>query len=44
MQFFAHNLSGKHLNPTLRGVIRNQRSKIRRSNTTTMPGALSEKS
>ena len=31
MQFFAYNLSGKHFNPTSCGVIRNQRSKIRRS-------------
>ena len=32
--FFAYNLSGKHFNPTSCGVIRNQRSKIRRSNIT----------
>ena len=31
-QFFAHYLSGKHFNPTSCGVLRNQRSKIRRSN------------
>ena len=29
--FFAYNWSGKHFNPTSCGVIRNQRSKIRRS-------------
>ena len=29
-QFFAYNFSGKHFNPTSCGVIRNQRSKIRR--------------
>ena len=32
MQFFAYNLSGKHFTLTSCGVIRNQRSKIRRSN------------
>ena len=31
MQFLAYNLSGKHFNPTSCGVIRNKRSKIRRS-------------
>ena len=31
-QFFAYNFSGKHFNPTSCGVIRNQRSKIRRLN------------
>ena len=38
MQFFAYNLSGKHFNPTSCGVIRNQRSKIRRSNITSTAG------
>ena len=31
-QFFAYNFSGKHFNSTSCGVIRNQRSKIRRFN------------
>ena len=34
MQFFAYNLSVKHFSPTSCGAIRNQRSKIRRSNIT----------
>ena len=38
MQFFAYNLSGKHFTPTSFGVIRNQRSKIRRSNITSTAG------
>ena len=37
-QFFAYNWSGKHFNPTSCGVIRNQRSKIRRSNITSTAG------
>ena len=36
--FFAYNWSGKHFNPTSCGVIRNQRSKIRRSNITSTAG------
>ena len=36
--FFAYNLSGKHFSPTSCGVIRNQRSKIRRSNITLTAG------
>ena len=42
--FFAYNFSGKHFNPTSCGVIRNQRSKIRRLNIMLTSGALSEKS
>ena len=38
--FLPMNLSGKHFNPTSCGVIRNQRSKIRRSYTSTTAGAL----
>ena len=38
MQFFAYNLSGKHFTPTSCGVIRNQRSKIRRSNMSATAG------
>ena len=38
MQFFAYNLSGKHFNPMSCVVIRNQRSKIRRSIITTTAG------
>ena len=37
-QFFAYNWSGKHFNPTSCRVIRNQRSKIRRSNITSTAG------
>ena len=36
--FFAYYLSGKHFNPTSCGLIRNQRSKIRRSNITSTSG------
>ena len=40
---FAQNLSGKHFNPTLCGVIRNQHSKIHRSNITTTAWGLLRK-
>ena len=43
-QFFARNLSGKHFNPTSCAVIRNQRSKIRRSNIISTAWTLLEKS
>ena len=40
---FARYLSGKHFNPTSCGVIRNQRSKIRRSTIRSAAGTLLEK-
>ena len=41
--FFAYNWSGKHFNPMSCGVIRNQRSKIRRSNISSTTGCLFRK-